>query len=231
MENQIKLIEHLSKFVSEERIKLFEKKINQRTKNISIVLEDIYQARNISAVMRSADFFGIQDLHIIENRNKFISDRKVDLGSEKWLNIIRYGKKENNTKECLTKLKKNDYQIIATSPHKTKNTLENIKIKDKVAILFGTELHGLSKEAIKLSDETIRIKTYGFTESLNISASAAICMYHLRNIINKKISPKTSNKEKQDIMIEWLRNSVKSSKEIEKDFYKNIVKSTKCIKG
>ena len=223
MENQIKLIEHLSKFVSEERIKLFEKKINQRTKNISIVLEDIYQARNISAVMRSADFFGIQDLHIIENKNKFISDRKVDLGSEKWLNIIRYGKKENNTKECLTKLKKNGYQIIATSPHKTKNTLENIKIKDKVAILFGTELHGLSKEAIKLSDETIRIKTYGFTESLNISASAAICMYHLRNIINKKTSPKTSNKEKQDIMIEWLRNSVKSSKEIEKDFYKNIV--------
>ena len=223
MENQIKLIEHLSKFVSEERIKLFEKKINQRTKNISIVLEDIYQARNISAVMRSADFFGIQDLHIIENRNKFISDRKVDLGSEKWLNIIRYGKKENNTKQCLTKLKKNGYQIIATSPHKTKNTLENIKIKDKVAILFGTELHGLSKEAIKLSDETIRIKTYGFTESLNISASAAICMYHLRNIINKKISPKTSNKERQDIMIKWLRNSIKSSKEIEKDFYKNIV--------
>ena len=231
MENQIKLIEHLSKFVSEERIKLFEKKINQRTKNISIVLEDIYQARNISAVMRSADFFGIQDLHIIENRNKFISDKKVDLGSEKWLNIIRYEKKENNTKKCLTKLKQNGYQIIATSPHITKNTLENIKIKDKVAILFGTELHGLSKEAIKLSDETIRIKTYGFTESLNISASAAICMYHLRNIINKKISPKTSNKEKQDIMIEWLRNSVKSSKEIEKDFYKNIVKSTKCIKG
>lgn len=223
MENQIKLIEHLSKFVSEERIKLFEKKINQRTKNISIVLEDIYQARNISAVMRSADFFGIQDLHIIENRNKFISDRKVDLGSEKWLNIIRYGKKENNTKKCLTKLKKNGYQIIATSPHKTKNTLENIKIKDKVAILFGTELHGLSKEAIKLSDETIRINTYGFTESLNISVSAAICMYHLRNIINKKISPKTSNEEKQDIMIKWLRNSIKSSKEIEKDFYKNII--------
>lgn len=204
-------------------MKLFEKKINERTKNISIVLEDIYQARNISAVMRSADFFGIQDIHIIENRNKFISDKKVDLGSEKWLNILRYEKKENNTKECLSKLKEDGYQIIATSPHKTKSNLENINIKNKVAILFGTELHGLSKEAIKLSDKTIKIKTYGFTESLNISASAAICMYHLRNIINKRKSCKISESERKDIMIKWLRNSIKSSKEIEKDFYKNIV--------
>ena len=88
--SNLDLICHLKEFVVDERRVLFEKKIEDRTKYLTIVLENIFQGRNISASIRSADCFGIQDVHVIENDNIFNDDPEVSLGAEKWLSVKKY---------------------------------------------------------------------------------------------------------------------------------------------
>jgi len=220
------LVEHLKSFVTEERLHLFEEKINLRSRKLTLVLEDVFQSRNISAAMRSADCFGLQDIHIIENKNEFISDKTVSLGAGKWLNIIHHNKKENNTADCIKNLKKEGYQVIATTPHKSNISLDKIDIKNNnIAILLGTELTGLSEEALNLSDKRLKIDMYGFTESLNISVSAAICCQNLSNKMRKENNSwKINEEEKTDILLEWLRNTIKASVQIEEEFLKRKCK-------
>ena len=185
-----KLIEYLKTFVTKKRLELLEEKLELRTKKVTLVLEDIYQSRNISAAVRSADCFGIQDVHIIENRNEFTKDESVSLGANKWINIIKHNKKKNNTIDCIKHLKKSGYQIIATT----------------------------TKKAIKLADKKMKINMYGFTESLNISASAAICSQYLSKKV-RETDWKVNENEKLNIMLGWLRNTVKSSSMIEEKFF------------
>ena len=219
-----KLIQHLSNFVTEERLELFKNKIKDRTRKITLVLEDVFQSRNISAAMRSADCFGIQDIHIIENKNSFEKDKTVSLGAGKWINVIRHNSEENNTENCINKLKKEGYTIIATTPHNPEITLEEIKFSDnKIAVLMGTELTGLSEEALKLADKKMKIEMYGFTESLNISVSAAICCQNLSSKLRKETNNwSIKETEKSDILLNWLRNTIKSSSQIEEQFLSEI---------
>lgn len=222
MESSLKLelIEHLSQFLTEERLHLFQEKLKERSNRITLVLEDVFQSRNISAAMRSADCFGIQNIHIIENKNNFIKDKSVSLGAGKWINIKQYNTEENNTINCLKKLKKEGYQIIATSPHNSNISLEEIDIKNnKIAIILGTELTGLSEKALSFADKRMKINMYGFTESLNISVSAAICCQSISSKMRKEITGwEVTEEEKTDILLNWIRNSIKSGKQIEEKF-------------
>lgn len=221
MQDNIKkdLITHLSQFTSEERLTLFNQKLEERTNHITLILEDVFQSRNISAAIRSADCFGIQNIHVIENKNNYTTDEKVSLGSNKWVTINRYNKEKNNTETCLNNLKNEGYTIIAMTPHAKTSNIQEINIKEnKIAILIGSELEGLSKEALDLADETRKIATYGFTESLNLSVSAAICLKSLRDIIQEDSRYKINKNEKEEVMLEWLRKSIKSSKKIEEKF-------------
>ena len=217
------LISYLSSFVTEERVELFQTKIKERSRHLTVVLEDVFQSRNISAAMRSADCFGLQDVHIIENKNKFISDKTVSLGAGEWLNIIQHNKTKQNTQLCIENLKKQGYQIIATTPHNSDITLNEVDIENnKIAILLGTELTGLSKEALSLADKKMKIEMHGFTESLNISVSAAICCQNLSNQMRKSdVNWKIKENEADEIMLNWLRNTIKSSEEIEQRFFEN----------
>ena len=222
MESSLKLelIEHLSQFLSEERLHLFHEKLKERSNRITLVLEDVFQSRNISAAMRSADCFGIQNIHIIENKNNFVKDKSVSLGAGKWINIKQYNTEENNTINCLKKLKKEGYQIIATSPHNTNISLEEIDVKNnKIAIILGTELTGLSEKALSFADKRMKINMYGFTESLNISVSAAICCQSISSKMRKETTGwEVTEEEKTDILLNWIRNSIKSGKQIEEKF-------------
>jgi len=225
MDNLLKkeLISYLSSFVTEERVELFQTKIKERSRHLTVVLEDVFQSRNISAAMRSADCFGLQDIHIIENKNKFISDKTVSLGAGEWLSIFHHNKEKNNTKLCIENLKKQGYQIIATTPHNSDITLDEVDIENnKIAILLGTELTGLSQHALDLADKKMKIEMHGFTESLNISASAAICCQNLSNKMRKSdINWKIDKSEEDEIILNWLRNTIKASAEIEQRFFEN----------
>lgn len=214
------LIDHLSNFVTERRMSLFEQILNDRTRYITVVLEDIYQSHNASAVLRSCDVFGIQDVHIIENKNKYTVNPDVTLGSDKWLNITKYSSGEDNTEEAINKIRSQGYRIIAASPHDKSVPLKNFDLKNgKVALVFGTELRGLSEEVLKNSDEFVHIPMFGFTESLNISVSVAIILHSLSEELRKlNINWQLSQKEKDLILRNWLMRSINKSELIEKKF-------------
>jgi tRNA (guanosine-2'-O-)-methyltransferase len=220
--NNIKaLIEYLSAFVTEERKKRFEEVIKNRTRHVTIGLEDIFQPHNASAVLRSCDCFGIQDVHIIENENKYTINPDVALGSYKWLTLHRYNKKDdNNTLSCVKSLKEKGYAIAVTSPHKDSYTIENVPLDKKLALFFGTELQGMSKQLEENAEVFVKIPMMGFTESFNISVAAALSMYTLSNRLRKEnIRWQIAEEEKQEILLQWLKNTIPKAELLEKDFY------------
>ncbi len=215
-------IEYISGFISEKRLNLFGKLLTERTRYITVVLEDIYQSQNASAVLRSCDCFGIQDVHVIENRNQYNINPDVALGSQKWLNIFKYNKNKENTLAAFDELKSMGYRIVATTPHKKSVSIETFDLKKgKVALAFGTELEGLSKTAIENSDEYLYIPMYGFSESLNISVSAAILLQKLSTDLRvKDINWQLNENEKKLILKQWLMQTVKHAEQIEQEYYK-----------
>ena len=215
------LLTYLSNLLTDERKALFEKVVQYRSKQITIVLEDIYQPHNASAVLRSCDLTGVLDVHIIENRNQYEVNPEVALGSSKWLNLNIYNEQENNTIKTFQKLRKEGYKIIATTPHKNSQTLESIDLTEKIAIVFGTELTGLSEVAIDNADDYLRIPMYGFTESYNISVSAALVLFTLTERMRKgKVDWQLSEKERLQTLLEWTRRSINKADAIEKRFLK-----------
>ncbi|MFA6923830.1 MAG: RNA methyltransferase [Bacteroidales bacterium] len=221
MQKSKELIKFLSQFITENRKNKFEEIIKLRTKHITVILEDIFQPHNASAVLRSCDCFGIQDVHIIENKNKYKVNPDVALGSANWLTLHHYNEQKNNTLYCINKLKKNGYKIIATTPHENNCELDDFKVDKKFALLFGTEMKGLSEDAINNADEFLKIPMYGFTESLNISVSAAICLHHLTLKLRKSLVKwQLAEKEIDEIFLQWVRNSLKNHELLEKEYKK-----------
>ena len=217
--NPEEILSCLLQFVSENKRRRFEEVIRQRTRHITVVLEDIFQPHNASAVLRTCEVFGIQDIHVIETRNRYEVNPDVALGSSKWLTLIRYGNRENNTEECLRTLKSRGYSIIAASPHEQGHTPEDLPLAGRVALLFGTELEGLSETALKMADGFVRIPMYGFTESLNISVSAALLIRTLTERLRHSGIPwQLRDEEMTEIRLGWARQAVRKSSLIEKAF-------------
>jgi tRNA (guanosine-2'-O-)-methyltransferase len=223
------LLEYFGSFITDQRKELFESIIRQRTFYITVVLEDIFQPHNASAVLRTCDCFGIQNVHIIENRNKYQINPDVTLGSDKWLNLIRYTSEKNNSLDAVKALRERGYRIIATTPHDHSVSLNNFDLsKGKFALFFGTELNGLSGDILKNADENLQIPIYGFTESFNISVSAAIILHSLSEKLRVSDLPwQLAEPEKNMIMLDWLKKSVKNSELIEKEFYKKSIQGDK----
>ena len=220
---QTELIEYLSTFVTPERLTLFKKVLKNRTSYFTVVLEDIYQSQNASAVLRTCDCFGIQNVNVIENRNTFDVNKEVALGSSKWLTIRKFTEGRNNSLQAVKTLKKEGFRIVATSPHTNDTLLDNFDIeKGKAAFVFGSELPGISETILNEADEYLKIPMFGFTESFNISVSAAIILHHLTHKLhqNETIDWRLSPEEKEEISLQWLRNTVKRSDLLEQLFAK-----------
>ncbi len=219
----ISLIEYLSEFVTEKRLAKFNEIIDSRTRHVTIGLEDIFQPHNASAVLRSCDCLGIQDVHIIENNNKYDVNPDVALGSSKWVTLCKYNNAENNTLDCINKLKSQGYKIFATSSHINDYDIDQVDLQDKIALFFGTELNGISKDIAENADAFVKIPMYGFTESFNISVSAAICLYSLTTRLRKSnIAWQLSEKEKLEIKLQWLKNTIKDANALEAKFKKKF---------
>ncbi len=222
-QDKLALIEYLETFISEERKKLFYKILDNRTRRVTVLIEDLFQPHNASAILRSCDCFGVQDVHIIENRNKFKPNNQIDVGSSKWLNTYKYNKKDDNTLDAILALKAKGYRIIATTPHEKDQTLDQLDIeKGPMALMFGTELEGLTDIAKNNADEFVKIPMYGFTESFNISVSAALCLHHITEKLRKSnIDLQLNQNERIDIHINWLTKTIKSSKPILKKYFES----------
>ena len=221
------LVQYLKGFVVDERRLLFEEKIQQRTKHITVVLENIFQGRNISASIRSADCFGVQDVHVIENDNIFNDDSEVSMGADKWVSTTIHNQEENNTTKAIKKLKDEGYQVIAATPHNTDCDLYDIEISEqKIALIFGSEVRGCSEQLLKLADKRMRIPMYGFTESFNISVSVSLSLQHLTyKMRNSLVNWRMNQEQQNETLLQWLRNSIKSSIQIEEKFLKLNLKN------
>jgi len=210
------LLNFLLSFVTEHRKKLFNEVIKYRTRYITIVLEDIYQPHNASATLRTSEIYGIQDVHIIEQRNKYSVNPDVALGASKWINII----KQSSTNLCYKHLKENGYKIYATIPYSKKAvSLFDLPLNSKIALVFGNELEGLSESALNMADGYVKIPMYGFTESFNISVSVAIFLSHLTERLRRTdIKWQLSDDEKLEVLLQWTKNSIKKSELLVKEF-------------
>jgi tRNA (guanosine-2'-O-)-methyltransferase len=223
-EHERLVCQHLSQFVSDHKKEFVEKVLGARTRNITVILEDIFQSQNASAVIRTCECMGIQDVHIVENITKYSINPRVLKGSNKWIDIIHHrSKAKNNTETVFQQLKDVGYKIIVTDPGQDFISVEDINVQEKIALVFGNELRGISKEALALCDHKVRIPMYGFTESLNISVSVAIC---LNTILTKLHTTNTfiglSEAEKEELKLKWYRKIVRKSDLIEREFLRTI---------
>jgi tRNA (guanosine-2'-O-)-methyltransferase len=217
------LVVYLSGFVTEARLNRFNSVIKNRTRHITVALENIYQSHNASAVLRSCDCFGVQDVHIIENEFKYEVNDDIALGSSKWLTLYHYSEEENNTRACINRLRTEGYRIVATTPHKHDCTIEELPVDTKLALFFGTELNGISQNIMDEADEFVKIPMFGFTESFNISVSAALSLYELTTRLRKSNTEwSLTNEENAEIKLLWLKNSIKDAELLQKAFNKKL---------
>ncbi len=220
------IIELLSNYVTKERLETLNRVIDERTNYISVVLEDIFQNHNASAVLRSCDCFGIQNVNFIENRYSYMENKDVAMGSSQWLSIKRFNQKENNTLDAINAMRDAGYRIVATTPHTNDVLIKNLDLtKGKIALFFGSEKPGLSDIVMENADEFVRIPMYGFTESFNISVSAALCLYELTaKLRNSDINWHLSEHERTELLAQWMKLSARSADWLIKEHEKREMK-------
>lgn len=196
---------YLATFLSEHKLDLLPRLLLNRTRHLSVVVEDIYQPHNASACLRSCDCFGVQDVHIIENFNEFSASSGVALGSSQWLTLNQYDG-DNATADCLNSLRDAGYSIVVTSPHDADCDLETYDVTKPTALLFGAEKDGASKTALAMADHVMRIPMFGFTESFNISVAVAVCLHHLVwRLRASDVDWRLSRDECESILTDWTR--------------------------
>ena len=212
------LLTYLEGFLTENRKDGFLRVLKNRTKHFTIAMEDVYQLHNTSAVMRSCEVFGIQELNVIEQKFGKSIDKEIAMGAEKWVDINRF----SSIQDCVTNLKRKGYQIIATTPHNDSCLLHEFDITKPSALFFGTERDGLSEEVMQQADGFLKIPMVGYTESLNISVSAAIIIQDITNRLRQSnIDWQLSEEEVLEKRLDWTRKSIKDIEFIEKKFYEN----------
>lgn len=210
------LLTYLEGFLTENRKEGFLRVLKNRTKHFTIAMEDVYQLHNTSAVMRSCEVFGVQELNVIEQKFGKRIDSEIAMGAQKWVDVNRF----NNVQSCIDAKRAQGYQIIATTPHNDSCILHEFDISKPSAIFFGTEKNGLSQEVIEQADGFIKIPMVGYTESLNISVSAAIIIQDITTRLRQSnIDWHLTEEEVLEKRLDWTRKSIKDIEFIEKKFH------------
>lgn len=218
------VLNHLSQFISEHKKDFIEKVLEARTRQITVVMEDIYQSQNASAVIRTCECMGIQDVHMVENTTKYSINPRVLKGADKWIDLHRHAVKQiNNTEAAFKQLHDAGYKIVVADPDPNNLSVHDLDDSARIAFVFGNELRGISRTALSLCDEKIRIPMYGFTESLNISVSVAICLSTTINRLRSQNRLEGLNQdEKAALRMKWYRKIVRKSDLIVREFVRTI---------
>lgn len=201
-----RLFSEYAALITPERRSLLESRALERTRYVTVVLEDLYQAHNMSAIVRSCDCFGIQDVHIVEEQHRFSLSKGIVKGAEQWLSLKRHRiQQSSDIAQTFSELRKAGYAIVATTPHKNDTLISTLPLDKKVALIFGTEREGLSAYALEHADAYVKIPLYGFTESFNVSVAAGITLYELtKRLKESTIDWRLSDEERLDMQLQWL---------------------------
>lgn len=215
----LKLLEHLESYLTESRKNRFEAVLKQRTNHFTVATEDVYQLHNTSAVIRSCDVFGIQEINIVEEQNTKSIDKEIAMGSQKWVDLNRF----HSVNDCIQDLKQKGYQVVGTTPHKNDCLLQEFDVTKKSCFFFGRETEGLSEDVLNQADSFLKIPMLGFTESLNISVSAAIILQHVTTKLKlTDVEWKLTENEQLEKRLDWCKKTIKSYDEIIERFYKKL---------
>ncbi|MBI9098883.1 MAG: RNA methyltransferase [Spirochaetaceae bacterium] len=205
------LIEYLKSFINRKRYDRMIEVLQRRTEYLTVVLEDLHYSQNASSIIRHCDAFGIQNLHVIENKNKFKVKNHAVRGTLKWITLNHFNDKKENSLKAIASLKEEGYRIIATSPEKGGSTPSTFDLnRGKAAFFFGNERDGLSDTVLNKADEFLHIPMEGFVESLNISASCALIIQQLGDRLrNSTISWHIDKVRQDEILLSWMKGSIK----------------------
>jgi tRNA (guanosine-2'-O-)-methyltransferase len=215
-----KLIDFLAEFVTENKRQKIAAVLEERTDYVTVALEDIYQPHNASAVLRTCECFGVQNVHIIESRNRYQVNPQVAMGSAKWLDLHRYREPgADNTRICLASLRARGYWIVATSPNLQSHTPRVLPLERPVALLFGTEEEGLTDGALAAADATLRLPQFGFTQSYNISVSVAVALATLMERLRSSELPwRLTPARRRELTLAYYRRIVTRHEALERRF-------------
>jgi tRNA (guanosine-2'-O-)-methyltransferase len=209
-------LDYLEGFLTDKRKQKFHDVLSRRTNHFTVAIEDVFQLHNTSAVMRTCEVFGVQQLNVIEQKYSKRIDKEIAMGAQKWVDINRF----ENISDCLADLKSKGYKIIATTPHENDCLLEDFDITQPSALFFGTERDGLSEEIIANAEGFLKIPMAGFTESLNISVSAAIILQNITERLRKSdVQWQLTDDELLAKRLQWAKNSIKDIKRIEARYF------------
>jgi tRNA (guanosine-2'-O-)-methyltransferase len=220
-----KVFQHLSQFVSDHKKGFIEKVLSQRTRYVTVVLENIYQSQNASAAVRTCECMGLQDIHIVEDTAKYHLNIRVLKGSYKWMDLHRYRARHvNNTEICFQSLREQGYRILVADPAEDGVSIDEVDVfAGKMALVFGNELRGASDYSLSHGDQKVRIPMFGFTESLNVSVSVAISLNTiLQRLRRSGTLTGLSEAEKDSIRLSWYRKIVRRSDVVEREFLRTI---------
>ncbi len=219
-ERQRLLHEHLWTFLTDERRSRLQNVLDQRTRHFTLVLENVYQPHNISAVLRSCDAFGVQDVHLVETENQFRVTREIALGSDQWLTLHRHRDADDPAAACIQRLRQSGYHILVTSPTTTASPLAEVDITRKAALVIGHETDGVTQQFADAADECVAIPMWGFVESLNLSVAAALSLYEMtKRLRSSKVNWQLTSDEREALLCEWTRKSVSHLEAIEQRFW------------
>lgn len=220
MREQDRLLqEHLWSFLTAERRQRLLDVLAERTRHLTVVLENVYQPHNMSAVLRSCDAFGMQDVHIAECENNFRVTREIAMGTDKWLTLHRYAEASDPSEACIETLRRNGYRIVVTSPTSTASPLSKVDVTSRTALVIGHEKSGVGETFLDAADECVAIPTYGFVDSLNLSVAAALCLYELSTRLrNSDVAWQLADDERDALLLEWTCKSVPNIEAIKKRF-------------
>ena len=182
-----------------ERAEKMKNALEQKLESVTLVAEATHLRHNLSAIIRTAESFGLSDVYMISDRSKKVSGAAK--GAEKWVNLNI----ENNTKQCMDKLKSKGYSIYVADLHPDAYTPDTIPVDRPIAILMGTELSGVSEEAKAMADGFVIIPMFGLTQSLNVSVASACLLQRIttrrREIVGRG---DLSQAEQHRRLTEWL---------------------------
>ncbi len=165
----------LSPQLTEERRLKMENTAKERTERFSLILQDIHHPHNVSACLRSAEAFGVLNVHVV-NRQEAFQASSVAKGVERWLNLSKH----TDIASCVADLRKHSYCIAAAMPNPEHcTTVSELPLDRPLAILFANEHEGMSPDWRPFVDMYFTIPMVGMVESLNISVSAAITLHEL----------------------------------------------------
>lgn len=206
------LIDRLEDYVTANKVELIQKVLAERTRKVTVVIEDFYHPHNASAVMRTCDCFGVQDVYITQNLHEYNVNPNVVRGASKWLTIKKFEREESSTQKCFHELRSKNYRLIGTSPDPSQTSIRDLDVSQPLAFVFGTEKDGISDYAQQNVNELIHIPMYGFTESFNVSVSAALLLNEMVHKLRATTNDWNLTKvEQEELTFEWYKQIVKRS--------------------